>query len=234
MAKKNEQYVAWAVLLVVVGYFLTQSAIVPPPPPPPPATSFADDFSSPILGQGWTYVNPAADSQYALSSGYLVLTAAPNRSHDCWNANGSCVRVIRPAFANGNYEAKFDGENITSKYQYYGLYLEQDAANYIRYDYHTGGVYISMSAYKIVNNTGSSMFSTRYMQKPQVYMRIFKNGSNLAFKYSVDGVAWSQAGSVNLANFTVNKAGVMVGNSFLNRTTVANVDYFSMNSTATS
>lgn len=193
---------------------------------------YSDDFSSSTLGTGWTFIDPRANSSYSLTavSGHLQIAVPTGSEHDCWGSVNNCARMLRGA-ANDDavYETKIDGINIGSQYQTYGIMLEQNTSNYLRFEYWSDASGAKVAAWKTISNGGSNAIGVQPVTMGNAnYLRVTKTGTTYKLEYSQNGSSWALAGSFTQAGFTVNRSGLYVINAGTNPQTIANFDYFTV------
>jgi hypothetical protein len=132
--------------------------------------------------------------------------------------------MMRPSSnTDGTYETKIDGNSLSQRYQSYGLLLWQDSTNFIRLEIQADPA-VKTAAWRVIGGVGSNAIAQQaYTLGASNYLRVAKSGITLYG--SPDGVTWTNRGSVNQPGFTVNQAGLQVGNSTATATT-ANFDDF--------
>ena len=197
---------------------------------PGAAGILSDDFRTGSLNeQTWTIVDPRGDSTVSFAGAetadaQMLLSVPEGTKHDPWGTN-TALRVMQPA-ANEDFEleVKFESEP-TQKYQGQGLIVEQDAANYIRFDVYSDGNSLNAFSARIQNGKPATRLSQQIPSSPVTYLRLGRTGNDWTLSYSEDGDSW-----VSLATYsqslTVSSVGVFASNYNPNPAYTAVVDYF--------
>ena len=104
------------------------------------ASPISDDFNACALDTAlWTFVNPVGDGSYTINGTQLRITVPANVSHNIWLEGNRSARVMQPT-QNTDFEivTKFESA-VTQRYQMQGILVEQDLANFLRFEvYHDG------------------------------------------------------------------------------------------------
>jgi endonuclease/exonuclease/phosphatase family metal-dependent hydrolase len=194
----------------------------------------SDEFNSATLDPSWSFINPKNDSSYSLTStaGHLQLSTPGTVAHQCWGSKDpavTCVRMTRPAAnADAVYQTRLSGSALTTGFMKYGIFLQQDSANFMRFEF------ASLSASKIVaqgwnisnGNGGNTIAGPAVTLQAYNYLRLTKTGSKFRLEYSGDGVTWLLAGEILVPGFTVNQAGLFISNSGNTPPVTASFDYW--------
>jgi len=193
--------------------------------PPPPSTSTLNTSL-------WTFLNPAGGS-YSLNGSDLFLTAPGGSNHDpSFGGSNNAVGIMQPiGNADFTVEVKFDSIP-TLQYQFEGVIVKQDAANYLRFQFGSTGGLLLVGASSILSHAESSLFSSP-INLPNgansLWMRIIKSGNSWTQTWSTDGRTYNTAGSFTHA-LSLTGIGPFVGNynntPSLAPTFTAAIDYF--------
>jgi regulation of enolase protein 1 (concanavalin A-like superfamily) len=204
-----------------------------------PIPMITDNFNiSPLPSSGglntniWTLVNPAGGS-YSLNGTDLLLTAPGGSNHDpSYGGVNNAVRVMQ-AVGNSDFtvEVKFDSIPI-SQYQFEGIIIQQDAANYLRFQFGSTGSILVTGADTMLSKVENQLFSpviTIPSGTSSLWMRVQRSGSTWTESWSADGKTYNTAGSFVQA-LTVSNIGPFSGN-YNNTPSIAPaftsaVDYF--------
>jgi PKD repeat protein len=194
-----------------------------------PSSTWRDDFSSSTLDPSWSF---AGVGNYSLTAnpGHLQMNVPAGSDHNCWNTTLGCPRMLRSVSnTDGIYETKIDGVNIGTAAQTYGIFLQQDDANFLRFEFWTNGSGVRPAAWKNIGGIGSNaIYGPVITLGSSNYLRVTRTGSTFQLDYSTNGTTWVTAGSFTQAGFSVNKAGLHVDNAGGSSApaTTANFNYF--------
>jgi regulation of enolase protein 1 (concanavalin A-like superfamily) len=192
--------------------------------------SVSDDFATGTLGDQWTVAGPAGTSAgpgASATDGYLELVT-PDGDHNVWGGANNGVRALQAtADTDFTLEAGFL-TTPTERYQMHGFLVEQDAANWLRFDIHSDGSQLYAFAAVIENDTGAGQFAVA-IPDTTAYLRVTREGDLWTLQHSADGAAWATAGSFTHA-MTAASAGVFAGNVGDATGYTARVDYFEVGS----
>jgi hypothetical protein len=128
-------------------------------------------------------------------------------------------------------EVKFDSIP-TLQYQFEGVLVEQDAANYLRFQFGSTGSILVLNTSEILSHAETALLQTTLSLPPgtaSLWMRIQRSGATWTTKWSTDGTNYSTLGSFNGA-LTVADVALFSGNYNPNQTLAPAfavlVDYF--------
>jgi hypothetical protein len=198
-----------------------------------PSSTWRDDFNSSALDPSWSFAG-VGNSNYSLTAnpGHLQVSVPAGSGHDCWNTTLGCARMLRSVSnTDASYETKIDGVNIGAAAQTYGIFLQQDDANFLRFEFWTNGSGVRPAAWKNIGGIGSNaIYGPVITLGSSNYLRVTRTGSTFQLDYSTNGATWVTAGSFTQAGFSVNKAGLHVDNAGGSSApaTTANFDYFAV------
>jgi uncharacterized repeat protein (TIGR02543 family) len=181
----------------------------------PPPAFVSDDFSSGLVGNQWTVVDPLADGSVSVSGlgtadARLALAVPGGVNHEPWATNNSLRAMQRVANGNFGVEVKFDSLP-TMAFQEQGVLVEQDPDNYLRFDLHSDGSNLRALAARVVNGTPTVVADVVVPATPSQWARVTRVGDQWTYQTSTDGVAWTQRTSFDLP-LAVTGAGVFSGN----------------------
>ena len=197
----------------------------------PVGTAFAsDDFDAPTLNPVWSVVDPVGDGAASVTGAgtgeaRLELAVPAGTSHDPWNTNRS-LRVMQPA-ADTDFSAVVDFASVPSVgTQMQGLIVEQDEANWLRFEVHHNGSTLRAFAARTVDGSSSTVLNTALPAPPgsEVYLRVTRAGAEWTLEWSFDGWSWTPAGSFS-HDLTVGAVGPFAGNAGGRPAFTALVDY---------
>lgn len=191
-----------------------------------------DDFNSCTLDPVWSFVNPGNDSSaFAEATGDRLEMFVPSGSnHDLFPPNEDALRLMQEA-ENKDFQAEVKFESVLNKSRnatIQGILVEQDANNYIRFDFYTDGSNINVYHAAVKNGAlvgGATTKTTSLGSSNQPYLRITRTGNTWKQEYSDDGNTWVTHNTFS-HTMTVNDVGVFGGNSVNNPAHTVLVDYF--------
>jgi hypothetical protein len=174
----------------------------------------SDDFNAAVLDTGlWSFIDPVGDGQVVMSGSQLELSVPAGSSHDVWTLGNFAPRIMQAA-ADEDFEieVKFDSA-VSEGFQLQGLLVEQDVANFLRFDFYSDGDSTKLFAASFVNGSASVKINVSLgsLGAP-LYMRITRQGDQWTQRYSTDGVNWL-TGAVFSRSLVVTAVGVFVGNA---------------------
>jgi hypothetical protein len=195
-----------------------------------------DNFNGdPLNTNVWSFVNPTGDGSYSMNGSQLRLTVPAGSNHDpTLGGVDNAVRVIQAASNSSNFtvEVKFDSIP-TLQYQFEGIVIEQDPANFLLFQFGSTGSSLVANAAKVSSADVTTVVGGEILipnGTTSLWMRVQKAGTTWTQSWSADGVNYTAAGSFTQA-LTVTGLGPFAGN--YNRTIgaapafTASIDYFS-------
>lgn len=196
---------------MVATITLAGATLLSLPPAATAATTIeSDDFSAVALDSRWTVTDHVGDGTVDLvgqgtSEANLTLSVPAGTSHDIWGTNRS-LRVTQP-MANDDFavSAKFDSVPGL-KYQTQGLLVQQDAANWLRFDVYHDGSRLYAYAASTVNGTSTKRLAVRITATEDVIIGVSRSGSTWTMTTAVDG-----AGPQTIGSFSHSIAPTAVG-----------------------
>lgn len=193
--------------------------------PLPAATLTSDDFSAGTLDTNlWTFVNPRGDAQASVGSAALRIEVPSGASHDVWTDGSFAPRVMQTvADADFEMEVKFDSIP-QQQYQMQGVLVEQDAGNFLRFDFYSDGATVRLFAASFDAGVPSVQFIQPVSTAAAYFVRVKREAAQWTLSYSLDGQAWT-VGAVFNRTLAVKQVGVFAGNAGGNPPFTAVVDY---------
>jgi hypothetical protein len=215
-------------------------------PSPAPSTSpspsaspssngpISDGFDASSLDTSlWSFVNPVGDGNYSVQGGDLVLVVPAGSNHDPALGGDYAVRIAQ-SIGNSDFtvEVKFDSIP-TSKYQFQGVVVQQDAGDFLRFNFGSTGSALQVAASKILSGAETNLLNSGISLPggaSSLWLRIQKAGNTWTETWSADGSTYSNVGSFNQA-LTPSSIGPFAGNYGTPASAApgftASVDYFS-------
>lgn len=191
---------------------------LPAPWTPSAGAPVSDDFSAGALNAlRWTYFNPRNDATLALAgtgtqNARLSLSVPAGLTHDCWTGGMTAPRVMQ-AIGNSDFEVMVKFESVFSAgYQIQGLLVQQDPANFIRFDVVRDSDRIKFFSATFTNDVPAVNVDAQITEGSPLYMRVRRVGSSWTGSYSYDGTTWTQATAFSHI-LTTTSIGLWAGNA---------------------
>ncbi|MFN0158702.1 MAG: DUF1349 domain-containing protein [Bacteroidota bacterium] len=196
------------------------------------STIVSDDFSAANLNTAlWNFVNPRNDASVEIQGAGTVesrvaITLPAGMKHEAWSPANTSARLMQPANnASFELETRFESP-LTSQIQVHGILVEQDANNFVRFDYSTSGTSTRIFSGTVAHGSYTAKFNQIVTTGTPEYMRVKRLGDMWMLYYSYDRITWTLATSF-VHNMTVTAVGPYVANSGTNPPTyTAIIDYF--------
>ncbi len=195
----------------------------------------SDDFNRCALGAApWTFTNPLGDANLTFNGTHATISIPGGVNHNLWSGIYNAPRLMQPS-PSGNFEieAKFNATLTTTEHAH-GILIEQDADNFLRFDFRWVGLKSRIAVTRIhagALNNPNAVTANELPDQPR-YMRVRRVGTQWTQLYSYDGVNWIFNRQFNMpAGFVVNNVGVFVANTggAAAPAHTAGVDYFFTN-----
>lgn len=192
----------------------------------------SDDFSGCSINEAWTFVDPKGDAEFSrIDNQKISIFVPPGVEHDAYPLEGSdapinrAPRLMQPAAdVDFEIEAKFESD-MSDRYQIQGLLVEQDARNFLRFDYSHNGSTPAITAIGIIDGTPTTYGNEDIAIAAPMYMRVNRSGDVWTLDRSADGVTWITSFSFT-HELVTNQVGIFAGNAGRNPAHTAIVDYF--------
>ncbi|HVW86967.1 MAG TPA: DUF1349 domain-containing protein [Bryobacteraceae bacterium] len=173
----------------------------------------SDSFNNSSLNTTlWTFVNPVGDGSFQMTGTNLQLSVPAGPTHDLTSGGENAVRVMQST-ANQDFDvqAKFDS-TVSQQYQGQGILVEQDTANFIRFELLFSGSGSQMFSAAVLGSSMITEISRPITASAPIWLRVQRSGDTFSFSWSSDGVLFTTAGSFTQA-LTVTGVGVYGLNS---------------------
>ena len=172
----------------------------------------SDDFNGVLDTSVWTFYDPVGDSTLSETGTQASISVPAGSNHDLWQNNLSAPR-IRQAANNTDFEVevKFDSA-LSTQFQGYGVTVEQDLTNLIRFDFFSNGSVTKIFSASFVNGIPTKHIETVIPNTVPLYLRVKREGNQWTTSYSYDGTSWIGAG-VYTHNLNVTSVAIFGGNA---------------------
>ena len=194
------------------------------------AVIVSDDFNAGTLNSDvWQVVDSQGDGTVEVAGvgtpdAHLLLSFPAGTSHDAWTTNTS-LRVMQSApDEDFEIEVKFESEP-TEAFQSQGLLVEEDGANYVRFDVSSDGFDRLVFGATFAAGEYTERVYEPITAAPITYLRLTRSGDEWTGRYSYDGEDWTVATTFTRA-LEVSSVGVFAGNFDPNPASMVVVDYF--------
>jgi hypothetical protein len=191
----------------------------------------SDDFHGNTLNTGlWTYINPLGGS-YGLTGTNLLINVQGGVNHDPIATGVNYSSRVMQSMRDVDFSVDIKFDSIpTQPGTFEGILVQQDASNFLRFEFQGAGGSTQLFAGKVIGNAPSELYrNTIAVTGPSVWIRVARSGSNWNLSWSPDGANYQNGTSV-AQQMSISAIGPMVGNfGFSGRTTpdfTASIDYF--------
>ncbi|MEK9137113.1 MAG: immunoglobulin domain-containing protein, partial [Bacteroidota bacterium] len=185
---------------------------------PPLSSIVSDDFSASTLSTSlWTFVNPLGDATVTLTGtgtpdARLSVGVPGGSSHDAWTGGNFAPRIMQPA-NNVDFEVEVKFEStMSTQYQLEGVIVQQDANNYLRFDFVKDASRTRAFAASFVGGTPTVRSDVTITGGNPLYPRVKRQGNQWTQLYSYNGTNWTTATSFS-HTLTVGSVGPFIGNA---------------------
>jgi hypothetical protein len=194
----------------------------------------SDDFHAMTLNQNlWTFVNPLGDASLSFNGFQAVLTIPGGSSHDPWISNQSVALMQNIPNSDFQVEVRFASimqyPLFSNGAQTEGILVEQDSANFVRFDVDCRGGAPALFSATLVNSTPTVRLNSAMPGGPPQWLRVQRSGNNWTMSWSRDGITFTTAATFTFA-LNVARIGPFAGNAGFNGTPspafTAQINYF--------
>ena len=191
----------------------------------------SDDFHATTLNTSlWTFVNPLSDGSMQLNGTNLLLTVPAGTAHDLWASGDNAVRVMQ-TITNVDFEVavKFDTV-LSSPTQMQGVVVEQDASNFIRFEFlNLGGGVVHLFSASIINGSPTIQVNQAISVSSPAWLKVKRATNTWTISWSSDGNTYNNASSFTQA-LTAARIGPYAANEVSGSSAApaftASIDYF--------
>jgi uncharacterized repeat protein (TIGR01451 family) len=191
----------------------------------------SDDFHSTRLNTGlWAFVNPVGNGSVTLDGTHALLTVPAGSSHDVWTTGNNSARILQPV-PNGDFDVitKFDS-TVDQACQSEGILVQQDTANFVRFDTYSSGTHVNLFAATFANGKPTTQLNSVFgdVLPLPFYLRVRRIGDTFSYLISADGQTYTEVAHL-VYRLTVNQVGPFASNNACGYTApafTASVDYF--------
>ncbi len=167
----------------------------------------SDNFDSPVLNTSlWTFFNPLNDVTLTMNGSSLSVSIPGGPEHDAWTGGVTAPRIMQSANnTNFQVEAKFLSLPATP-YQAQGVLVQQDSANFLRFDFVRTAAGTKVFAASIIANVATVRTNIYTTLGNPVYLRVNRIGNTWTSFYSLNDTTWTAASNFSQA-LTVHSIG---------------------------
>ena len=161
-----------------------------------PSGIVSDDFDACSIDPNvWQLVDPVGDASFAVLGAFsgdagVYISMPAGSSHEPWTWGNLAPRLMQAAndtdFA---IEVKFDAP-LVAQYQMQGVIIEQDADDFLRFDFYSTGSGTRIFAGVFVDGSPTIKTNSSIATGSPLYMSISRTGDLWTLEYSYDGVDW--------------------------------------------
>jgi uncharacterized repeat protein (TIGR01451 family) len=191
----------------LIDSFVTGAAPAGGPP-------VGDAFNTSTLNTSlWSFLNPVGDGSYSMTGSQVKLSFPGGPNHD--PAFGGADNAVRIVQAIGNVDftvtAKFDSIP-TQKYQFEGIVVDQNASNYVFFQFGSTGSALIVNSAVVVNGAETAQQSaTLSPGVTSLWLRVQRSGSSWTEAWSQDGTTFTTVATFTQA-LTATDIGLWAGN----------------------
>ncbi|XWN30981.1 MAG: Ig-like domain-containing protein [Devosia sp.] len=184
----------------------------------------SDDFSGAVAQAGWSFEGPVGSASLLQENGEgLLRLSVPTGNNDVWRT------VDAPHYMQSVQDTDFAIEAKllsvpTARTQMVGLLVQEDDANWIRFDTLFDGTDLRLFAAVTRDGVSSAILNTPIQSGEADYLRITREDDNWTLEYSSDGVAWNEGVAFSEA-MVVREAGVFAATANKAPAFAADIDY---------
>ncbi|MCB0060724.1 MAG: DUF1349 domain-containing protein, partial [Caldilineaceae bacterium] len=192
----------------------------------------SDDFSGCKLNAAWSFVDPKGDATLTRIDNQKISIAVPaGVEHDAYPSQdpnaplNRAPRLMQPAAdVDFELEAKFESA-MAERYQMQGILVEQDARNFLRFDYNHNGSTYALTVIGVTDGTPTTYGEEEFATTVPMYLRVNRTGDTWTVARSTNGTNWTTSQTFT-HEMTAQKVGVFAGNVGRNPAHTAIIDYF--------
>ena len=191
-----------------------------------------DDFTTLTLNNGlWKFFDPVGNSSCSLNGSQLILSVPGGSNHDPGLGGIDNAPRMMQAIADLDFQVETKFDSIPSrKYQFEGLIVEQDDADYLRFQIGSTGQSMDISVNTILAHVQTPVFVSTITVpagRTSLWLRLRRSGNTWTLSWSSDGTLFQTAGSF-VQPLNVFRLGPFAGNYNAGSTPAfaAKVDYF--------
>ncbi len=171
----------------------------------------SDDFNACTVDPQWQWVDPTGAADYELTGTQVRMIIPPGENYNLGTGGNFAARLMQPARnTDFSVEIKLD-TGLDQQYQYQGILIEQDAANYLYFQFFSDGSIVKVYAGSVEDNIGSTRINKTVNVADEMYLRARRTGDTWKLDYSVDGSTWLKAGTNFKHEMQVTSVGPFAG-----------------------
>ncbi|MEK9135707.1 MAG: DUF1349 domain-containing protein, partial [Bacteroidota bacterium] len=184
------------------------------------STIVSDDFNRTSLNTSiWTYTDPRGDATMSITgagttNARFTVSLPAGVSHDVWAGDNTAPRIMQSANdTDFELEVKFEA-GMSSAFQGQGVLVQQDADNFIRFDFYSNGLGTRLFSASFVSGTPTVRVDSNIAANgtSPLWLRVKRETNDWTQSYSTDGSTFTSM-PVYSHTLTVSSVGVFIGNS---------------------
>jgi hypothetical protein len=181
------------------------------------STIASDDFNSSSLKTNiWTFINPLGDATLSMTGtgtqdASMAIAVPAGSNHDVWTEGNFAPRITQAA-KNTDFEIEVKFQStMNAGYQTQGVIIQQDANNFIRFDFVRDATKTRLFAASFVAGTPSVRNDITIAGGNPLWLRVKRQGNQWTESHSMNGTTITAAPSFS-HTLTVSSVGPFVGN----------------------
>jgi len=198
---------------------------------PPSVGPQSDDFNRCAgVADHWIVIDPVGGAQVdlqgvATAEATLVIDLPAGSSRDVWGTN-LATRLVQPA-DNEDFELEVSFTGLLDTgFQMQGLLVEQDADDWLRFDFYSDGTDTHIFAARTIAGSSSALFNDVIPGGVPLKMRVQRVGDNFIQRWSSDDGATWFPGANFVHALNVSDVGIFAGVAGAHPALTVTVDYF--------
>jgi hypothetical protein len=176
-----------------------------------PGRLLSDGFDGSSLNGVWTFIDPRGDAALTMTGTQVSISIPAGMNHDVWTDGNFAPRIVQTTTnIDFEVETKFDSP-MTAGYQMLGIIAEQNASNYLRFDFVYGASMTRIYAASFAGGGVTVRKDSAIANGSPLYLRVKRVGNQWTESFSYDGADWITAVTFT-HSLVVGSVGPFVGN----------------------
>jgi len=180
----------------------------------PTSAAISDNFDSSSLNTSiWTLVDPARDAVLTMNGTAATINVPQGSKHDPWTTGDGSVRLMQPV-VNSDFQVQVCfRSDVELGNQDEGILVEQDAADFLRFDVFSDGNGVHIFAAALKGSTATTFINSVIpVTQAPIWLQLSRTGNNWIGQWSTDGINFNTAASFNYS-INVSSIGPFAGNA---------------------